>query len=973
MQPNRKQNYDIDPNIRPRFGVIQGGNESTPERAQLKEADSVNDVRDRERNFDVIDGGGESTPDRANLQEAGLNDNIDNTKEREENAGGWQDNVSGNQPSSDKSSISLKSRLMKKGPLGGIILLLVAGGIGISGLLSPALLLVQMKNIFQNDLNDAGTALSVRTQVMLTKKIGNTKNGFSESSDGKCGIKCKFGTVSDTLVRNLDTKGFKVETEQKFGRHVIKSMTFPDGHTVSNGKDFQAAMKDPARAASFNRVFNSKIAFFLNSKFGSILKTKFGLDKAFKLVGDTKDKFKASLRKSIGLPEATVADPSKPAPTAEESAKTGPFKGVMEKIGGLAGGKSAAGVGAACLGYNSSRAITVGVKAAKLSAYAAYAMTFLNAADKIVAGDNIDPNIVSYLGEQLTSTDPNKTNADGTPNPMYGLDATSSTGYKASAYGDASPLPAYAQNDTISTAGIAGTMAALTTMVASDPTSRNIGHTLCSTINNPGAIVAMCAPYIAAAGVGFLACLGTQAAVGFAISGVIGAVLPKVISAAVDANTHLPDENTKGVGAGNAMRIGSAAIFGGAAASYGLKAGSKSDIKKYLAYTSDIKKQDEAIARYEAKQAPFDIYNQYSFLGSLAQNLNIASYAGTSVRSGVADLASVIPRSLTSVITNSYADTTMSQSANKADQYGLCEDPALKAINVDGDANCNPSYVMSEEELSANNDTVTDWMINNGNIDANTGAAMPGSDYKLYLDNCANRTEPLGETSKGIEEGNPGDYEWFIGANCQEQSERLTNFHVYKADISVNSTLDHEEEPDTPAADTTSSSADSAASGPVNPNGWTFPTTAGAALRSPFGPRDGAFHTGVDLDVASGSPFYATRDGVIQNREFNIYSIPGPDGVGGSWCPVTPSESPNQKDIWMTHTVDGVTYTSVYAHLSRFTKKSGDTVKAGELIGYTGGSGCSSGPHVHFEIWKGPATPGVVGPGMLDPWPLINK
>jgi murein DD-endopeptidase MepM/ murein hydrolase activator NlpD len=160
-------------------------------------------------------------------------------------------------------------------------------------------------------------------------------------------------------------------------------------------------------------------------------------------------------------------------------------------------------------------------------------------------------------------------------------------------------------------------------------------------------------------------------------------------------------------------------------------------------------------------------------------------------------------------------------------------------------------------------------------------------------------------------------------------------------------------------------------SGNINPNGWTFPTTAGATLTSPFGPRGGGYHTGVDLNVPSGSPFYATRDGVVKLHQYNVYTI---NGDGGAWCPVLSQMSdPNQKDIWITHNVDGQVYTSIYAHMSAYLKKEGDQVKAGDLIGYTGGSGCSSGPHVHFEIWKGKATPGIPGPGMTDPWPLINK
>ena len=155
-------------------------------------------------------------------------------------------------------------------------------------------------------------------------------------------------------------------------------------------------------------------------------------------------------------------------------------------------------------------------------------------------------------------------------------------------------------------------------------------------------------------------------------------------------------------------------------------------------------------------------------------------------------------------------------------------------------------------------------------------------------------------------------------------------------------------------------------SGNINPNGWTFPTTKGTPLGSPFGPRGGGYHTGIDLNIGAGSPFYASRDGVVETKQYSIYTIMGD---GGAWCPVLGLVTdPNQKDIWIRHTVDGEQYTSVYAHMSRYLKKTGDTVKAGELIGYTGGSGCSSGPHVHFEIWKGEASPSIPGP-----WPLINR
>ena len=63
------------------------------------------------------------------------------------------------------------------------------------------------------------------------------------------------------------------------------------------------------------------------------------------------------------------------------------------------------------------------------------------------------------------------------------------------------------------------------------------------------------------------------------------------------------------------------------------------------------------------------------------------------------------------------------------------------------------------------------------------------NDYKLYLDNCANRTVPLGETSGSIESDN---YLWETGVKCTENSEELSNFRVYTMDKAINETLDED-------------------------------------------------------------------------------------------------------------------------------------------------------------------------------------
>ncbi|MEK6214235.1 MAG: M23 family metallopeptidase, partial [Vibrio fluvialis] len=57
-------------------------------------------------------------------------------------------------------------------------------------------------------------------------------------------------------------------------------------------------------------------------------------------------------------------------------------------------------------------------------------------------------------------------------------------------------------------------------------------------------------------------------------------------------------------------------------------------------------------------------------------------------------------------------------------------------------------------------------------------------------------------------------------------------------------------------------------------------------------------------------------------------------------------------------------FTSSYSHLQKFAVKSGDFIQKGDLIGYSGNSGLSSGPHLHYEIR-------FVGRS-LDPRPFVD-
>ncbi len=95
--------------------------------------------------------------------------------------------------------------------------------------------------------------------------------------------------------------------------------------------------------------------------------------------------------------------------------------------------------------------------------------------------------------------------------------------------------------------------------------------------------------------------------------------------------------------------------------------------------------------------------------------------------------------------------------------------------------------------------------------------------------------------------------------------------------------------------------------------------------RSPFtGRRE--FHKGIDITNRKGTPIYAPAKGTV--------SFSGVDGGYGN-CVV------------ISHG-DGIS--TRYAHMQRFVVKEGQSVTRGELIGYIGNSGRSTGPHLHYEV-----------------------
>lgn len=87
-------------------------------------------------------------------------------------------------------------------------------------------------------------------------------------------------------------------------------------------------------------------------------------------------------------------------------------------------------------------------------------------------------------------------------------------------------------------------------------------------------------------------------------------------------------------------------------------------------------------------------------------------------------------------------------------------------------------------------------------------------------------------------------------------------------------------------------------------------------------------HKGMDFGAPHGTPIYAALDGVVQSA-----------GRAGGYGNL----------VKLGH---GNGLASAYGHMSRLVARTGQRVARGQLIGYVGSTGLSTGPHLHFEIWK---------------------
>ena len=105
-------------------------------------------------------------------------------------------------------------------------------------------------------------------------------------------------------------------------------------------------------------------------------------------------------------------------------------------------------------------------------------------------------------------------------------------------------------------------------------------------------------------------------------------------------------------------------------------------------------------------------------------------------------------------------------------------------------------------------------------------------------------------------------------------------------------------------------------------------------------------HSGYDWVMPSGTPLLAVADGTVAFAGVDPpFTCPGLDGAPDEFVD-------DQLVVALDHEVGGVGYRSVYVHVSELLVATDEAVRIGDVIALSGDTGCSTDPHLHFQVWR---------------------
>lgn len=828
-----------------------------------------------------------------------------------------------------------RSGKLRKGSAFAFIIFLVLGGVWYTSIFAPNILLVNIKEMYTNDLADTTVALDVYTKKMFAMKIGMSQCGDKQS------IKCTLTTMSRGQKKAFEKQGFTVlankveednlddddsKNDKPESRYQVTAILPPLYTSIINdmklrglslgsgflsGRLDQLGNKVSNEASSFIKeqvskvqhdpldltpivtgdmlylyaqlndrnkarvygVFNPKTSFYQDVRFKQRIKQKYGLTKDLTTGGSSEAQVNKSFDNSVKSTAGGI-DPLSGRPDPISGVSLGSLGSPITVANMVAAGNvlalnSYSYTDLECSWYTIGKATSNAAKQAKAATIARFAMQYLKAADAIKAGtaEEMPTNVLSSKLAQATF------------GGYGGTNATDSSMYKSITYGElpipsiygllyfldsfeiiAALAPAWAMVMASATglAGVTGAPGTLSmppaNLMGSDrdyclsgetiENKTEIKGTSTDTTRCKEAVLAMAPPGMQglvanAAEIARRTCPPTNPTDDNLVRLLLGdyrgpihnvmlpsvklvqAQLTSVVAGLFGANavawanaeSLLFTSGTKGVAASDAIFAGTGEILGDMAQSRGMTPGNLLTMPIYLAQKEKVDKDYEDVARYNARQNQFDIYNKYSFLGSITSSLSPVSVEKAPLFSTVANIFSTVGSGLKQLSPTANAwyytqpiiypidpkdpSSVAKHAAGMAKYLArfTCLDPEYIAIGITADTACNVRYQMGKIELTLPVTTVLDYMTkaqpdltkdniqeleertakadplegsalnvrrmleatrqasNKPQIDEKTGKANPGSEYEKFLDYCVNRQDPWGRSGIALHRG----------------------------------------------------------------------------------------------------------------------------------------------------------------------------------------------------------------------------
>lgn len=725
-----------------------------------------------------------------------------------------------------------------------VVLLL---GIAYTSVLAPNIMLVNIKDLYTNDLADATTALSKYTLKMIGFKIGKADCGDKDT------IKCKLTTMSRNQKNTLEHHGFKVNGEKveednrddndlgndkEESRWKVSSIEFPDdAGTASDGENYAklANTSDKVRYLT-NGVWNPKSSFFMDARFKQRIKDQFDLTKVATTYGTTEEEVDDSFNESMQGSDEKIDKAGQGAfglKTLAGDGKSG-LKDTSKTIGNLANSY----YGLQCAYYSMGKVAYNSAKKAKQVSVARFAMQYLKAADQIKSGLSDEVTINMLSSKLAWSSDGGYAGANATDESMYRhivmRESFGDAGMGVLYQGDSfdiigKMLPAWIPLFITSKAvkGIGGLSGNLTAPPADisaktrdycidgqkDSTKVKNKPNDCPALTiagTPPPMVGAVAPIAAASdticpmppkGCCWMM-YPTTKATGEVVMPYVAEQFISAVSAWADNAAKSFTADTKGEAASIAVFAGTGEILGDMAMSRGMRPADKNSLKQYLAEKAKVDQEFEQAARYAATKEPLNVYNQYSFAGSLIRSLGAVPSSQPTALSALNNMLSLVPASIKTIDSNAKAIYNLQP--DELDTSRLkCPDAEYLNIGINADVTCNVRYSMSSGDMDADISNVLDYMLEkhsdatdknvdelkkrldqtdngadtqdkqdvqrqydeakaaNGEpfIDKKTGEPIENSEYDKFMTYCVNRRDPWGRTGLDVRKDELSDEE----------------------------------------------------------------------------------------------------------------------------------------------------------------------------------------------------------------------